>query len=73
VTGPRGKSDGQAVLDALPQEIVAGIYSNATMHTPEEVTADALKYANEVSADCAVGVLFPVIPQQARLIHRHVH
>lgn len=41
-------------MQALPQELVAGIYSNATMHTPEDVTADAMKYANEVSADCAV-------------------
>ena len=32
------------------------MYANATMHTPEDVTADALKYAEEVSADCAVSV-----------------
>jgi hypothetical protein len=43
-------------MQALPQELVAGIYAEATMHTPEDVTADALKYANKVSADCAVSV-----------------
>lgn len=59
VTGPRGKSDGEAIMQALPQELVAGIYAKATMHTPEDVTADALKYANDVSADCAVSLGCP--------------
>lgn len=54
VTGPRGKADGEAVMRALPQELVAGIYAKAAMHTPVEVTSDALQYASRLSADCAV-------------------
>jgi alcohol dehydrogenase class IV len=32
----------------------AGLYSNATMHTPTHVTEEALKYANDCGADCVI-------------------
>ena len=35
---------------------VAGVYSRATMHTPVDVTEDALIHARDVSADCVIAV-----------------
>jgi len=35
---------------------VAGVYSRAAMHTPVEVTNDALCHAQEVNADCFVAI-----------------
>ena len=35
---------------------VAGVYSRAAMHTPVEVTEDALSHARDVGADCLVAV-----------------
>lgn len=35
---------------------VAGVYSRATMHTPVDVTEDAITHAREVNADCLVAV-----------------
>ena len=32
----------------------AGLYSNATMHTPTHVTDDALEYASKSGADCVI-------------------
>lgn len=32
----------------------AGLYSNATMHTPTHVTDDAVKYAQDSGADCII-------------------
>jgi maleylacetate reductase len=37
-------------------ELAAGIYSRATMHTPVEVTEDAMAHATEIGADCLVAV-----------------
>ncbi len=34
----------------------AGVYSNATMHTPVEVSEDAVAYAKRVGADCVVAL-----------------
>ena len=34
----------------------AGLYSNATMHTPENITEEAMKVARELKADCVVSV-----------------
>ncbi len=47
-----------AVLDLATElnEHVAGVYSRATMHTPVDVTEDALCHARDVSADCLVSV-----------------
>ncbi|GAA5932575.1 hypothetical protein JCM3775_005966 [Rhodotorula graminis] len=36
--------------------LAVGIYSNATMHTPMDVTRDALKRAQDLGADCCVSV-----------------
>lgn len=35
-------------------DLCVGIYTNATMHTPLEVTRDALKVANDLAVDCVV-------------------
>ena len=32
----------------------AGLYSNATMHTPTHITDEALDYANKIGADCVI-------------------
>jgi maleylacetate reductase len=45
--------DVQALAGRLGS-IAAGVYANATMHTPVEVTHEALKAAREVDADCVV-------------------
>ncbi|GAA5917198.1 hypothetical protein JCM8208_003323 [Rhodotorula glutinis] len=37
-------------------DLAVGIYSNATMHTPMDVTRDALKHAQDLGADCCVSV-----------------
>ena len=34
----------------------AGIYSRATMHTPVDVTRDAVAHAREINADCLIAV-----------------
>lgn len=54
LTTPQQVSSGEAIRDSLDSGLFAGLYTNATMHTPEEVTADALKYAEQVKADCVV-------------------
>jgi maleylacetate reductase len=50
---PQQAHDVQALAGRLGS-IAAGVYANATMHTPVEVTNDALKAAREVDADCVV-------------------
>ena len=32
----------------------AGLYQNATMHTPTHITDEALEYANKSGADCVI-------------------
>ena len=34
----------------------AGIYSRATMHTPVDVTRDAVAHAREINADCVIAI-----------------
>ena len=36
--------------------MASGVYSGATMHTPVDITEDALKYAESVGVDCLVSV-----------------
>jgi len=48
---------GEAVRDAIGDELFAGMYTNATMHTPENVTLDALKFAEKAGADCVVSTV----------------
>jgi len=56
LTTPHQVSSGEAVRDSLDSSLFAGLYTNATMHTPEDITSEALKYAEEVKADCVVAV-----------------
>jgi len=35
---------------------IAGVFSEATMHTPSHITDKALAYAKEVSADCVISI-----------------
>lgn len=37
-------------------DLCAGMYTNATMHTPRHVTDDALKVVSELNVDCVVAV-----------------
>jgi len=43
-------------LAELLGEKCAGIFSRAAMHTPVEITADALLIARELNADCLIGI-----------------
>ena len=43
-------------LQARLGDLVAGLFTEATMHTPVEVTERALAYAREVKADCTVAL-----------------
>lgn len=47
-------------------DLAAGIYTNATMHTPMDVTQDALAKAKELQVDCCVRALvWPPLPSPA--------
>ncbi len=50
------QSDAAMDLAACLNGHIAGIYTRATMHTPVEVTKDALCHAREVKADCFVAL-----------------
>ncbi|GAA6023611.1 hypothetical protein JCM11491_006055 [Sporobolomyces phaffii] len=43
-------------IQSLLGDLAVGIYSNATMHTPIDVTNDALAKAKELNVDCVVSV-----------------
>src|SRR5262245_26985093 len=55
ITTPNQKADGEALAASLGGS-VAALYSNATMHTPVEVTDDALAEVQRVNADCLVAL-----------------
>jgi maleylacetate reductase len=55
VTTPAQKTDGEALAKSLGDRFGA-LYSNATMHTPVEVTDDALAVAERAGADCLVAL-----------------
>lgn len=55
LTTPQQQVQGQAILDMLGQ-VGAGIFSDATMHTPVDVTERALKIVKELRADCVVAI-----------------
>jgi maleylacetate reductase len=55
ITTPNQKADGEALAASLVS-LVAALYSNATMHTPVEVTEDALAEVRRVGADCLVAL-----------------
>lgn len=41
---------------ALAGSRAAGVFSKATMHTPTDVTAEAIEHVSEIGADCIVSV-----------------
>jgi len=49
------EQSGKEVQQLLGNTAV-GLYSNATMHTPENITEEALKVVQETNADCVVSV-----------------
>jgi alcohol dehydrogenase class IV len=52
---PGHRALGESVA-ALLGDLAAGVYANATMHTPVAVTEDALAMLQRVGADCTVAV-----------------
>ncbi len=55
LTTPQQKADGAALAKSLGT-LCAGTFHDATMHTPTDVTERAVKYAQEVKADCTVAL-----------------
>lgn len=55
LTTPQQVSQGETLKDVLGGK-VAGVFSKATMHTPTNVTDEALKQAESVGADCVVSI-----------------
>ncbi|GAA5842066.1 hypothetical protein JCM3766R1_005737 [Sporobolomyces carnicolor] len=55
LTTPQQVEAGEKIKSLLGA-LAVGIYTNATMHTPIEVTKDALAKAKELGADCVVSV-----------------
>ena len=55
ITTPHQQTDGEALGASLGSSFAA-LYSNATMHTPVEVTDDALTAARAAGADCLVAL-----------------
>mgnify|MGYP001595418979 CR=1 FL=1 len=43
-------------LAAALNDMSAGVFSRAAMHTPVEVTEDALRHVQEINADCIVAI-----------------
>jgi len=52
---PNQKTDGEKLLASLG-DLGVGLYSNATMHTPTDVTEQALEFARAKNADCLVSL-----------------
>jgi len=52
---PFQEQSGKDVQKLLGSAAV-GLYSNATMHTPEHITLEAMKVVEELKADCVVAV-----------------
>jgi len=56
LTTPGQVSLGEAVKSLLSGFTVAGIFSQATMHTPIEITDRALEYMESTAADCLISI-----------------
>ncbi len=52
---PQQKADGQRLADQLGS-LAAGLFTEATMHTPVDVTERAVKAARAADADCTVAL-----------------
>lgn len=55
LTTPFQRADGEALVRRLG-DLAVGLYDNATMHTPVEVTQDALDIVKSIGADCVVAL-----------------
>ncbi|MGP6110845.1 maleylacetate reductase [Pseudomonas aeruginosa] len=55
LTTPHQRAAGEQLLAQLG-ELAVGLYDNATMHTPVEVTRDALSVVKSSGADCVVAL-----------------
>ncbi|GAA6058529.1 hypothetical protein JCM10212_006968 [Sporobolomyces blumeae] len=55
LTTPQQVEAGEKIKSYLG-ELAVGIYSNATMHTPMDVTLDALAKAKQLDVDCVVSI-----------------
>ena len=55
LTTPEQREAGENLVAQLG-ELAVGLYSNATMHTPVEVTRDALEFLKDSGADCLVAL-----------------
>ena len=55
LTTPEQVDQGEGLLATL-KERAAGIYSHATMHTPVEITLDALETVKKTNADCVIAI-----------------
>jgi alcohol dehydrogenase class IV len=55
LTGPSQSKKGEALRADLG-DVSVGLYSNATMHTPTNVTDEAVELAQTLGADCVVAL-----------------
>jgi maleylacetate reductase len=55
LTTPQQVKEGE-LLKELIGDLAVGIYTNATMHTPTNVTDDAVRIVQELGADCVVAL-----------------
>ena len=55
LTTPQQTGQGEQIKDVLKGQ-VAGVFSNATMHTPTHVTDEALRYVQEKGADSVISI-----------------
>lgn len=55
LTTPNQEEQGVEIMDSLGS-MACGLFTNATMHTPVEVTADALKIVADTNADIVIAI-----------------
>ncbi|SDB50781.1 maleylacetate reductase [Pseudomonas sp. NFACC23-1] len=55
LTTPQQRSAGEQLLEQLG-DLAVGVYANATMHTPIDVTRDALATVERCRADCVIAL-----------------
>ena len=55
LTGPRQAQKGK-FLEGSIGNLAAGLYTNATMHTPVHITEDAMKAVERLHPDCVIAL-----------------
>ena len=55
LTGPSQAQKGQLLQDSIGN-LAAGLYTNAAMHTPTNVTEDVLGVVRSLGADCVIAL-----------------